>query len=109
MSATVAPTYHLSLTDGSTLTIGRIDGGWAVVSCCPEVALKRSIDELIGDLVPEQVSGHLRLAGPNPGNLYLPADNSPIDILFEDIDGNKTLVLRGTTTEVTKIPSPASR
>lgn len=109
MSAAVAPTHHLSLTDGSTLTIGRIDGGWAVLTCCPETRLKKSLDEHIGDLAPERISERLRLTGPNPGNMYIPTDNSPIEIFLEQADGQRVCVFRGMTSETHKIPPPASR
>ena len=87
MSAAVAPTHHLSLVDGSTLIIGRIDGGYAVLSCQPGAQLKPAIDEHRGELPVERITERLRLLGPHPGDRYIPTDNSPIEIRLQGDDG----------------------
>ncbi|HJM04416.1 MAG TPA: hypothetical protein QF549_02160 [Candidatus Saccharimonadaceae bacterium] len=109
MSAAVAPTHHLSLVDGSTLIIGRIDGGYAVLSCQPGAQLKPAIDEHRGELPVERITERLRLLGPHPGDRYIPTDNSPIEIRLQGDDGTQVTLFNGMTADTARIVGLAPR
>ena len=103
MSAAVAPTHHLSLVDGSTLIIGRIDGGYAVLSSDKNRALHR------GELPVERITERLRLLGPHPGDRYIPTDNSPIEIRLQGDDGTQVTLFNGMTADTARIVGLAPR
>lgn len=105
MNDAVKASHRIYLEDGSTLDIGRVPGGYAVLSCCAETKLRAALDTSVGGLPWERVPEHMRLEGPNPMSMYIPVENSPIDILIELPNGRRIKVLKAMTQRIEKIPT----
>jgi len=105
MSAAVAPTHTIQLTDGSVLTIGRTEARsrFSVIACRPGSKLGTVIEKTRGRLTLEQVVERMRLLGPNCGDTYIPTDNSPIEIVFVDNDDREITLYDEMTTETAKV------